>query len=234
MIRYRPRHLPGLLITGLLHVAIIYAFMQRQHPADTPRAPREAMQWLLPITQPSARSQPKPAAKPAPQPNAAAATAAAKATTPKAITPPKPADIPPPPATPPETPAAPAISAAPAASPPDDPFAQAPTAPRPPSASDILNQARLDVKKIDKELRTAYPERAPVPPPDSKQARLERGINAAHEAVPPKWYQPAKIIELSTPDGENKTRTYKIVTALVTYCINIRPDGKKSYTGCPK
>lgn len=221
-----------MLLTGLLHVAIIYAFMQRQHPADAPRAPREAMQWLLPITQPSARSQPKPAVKPAPQPNAAAAaTTAAKATAPKAITPPKPADILPPPATPAETPA---IPAAPAASPADDPFAQAPVAPRPPSASDILNQAKLDVKKIDKELRAAYPDRAPVPPPDSKQARLERGINAAHDAAPPKWYQAAKIIELSTPDGENKTRTYKIVTAIVTYCIIIHADGKKSYTNCPK
>lgn len=221
MIKHRPRHLPGLLITGLLHVAIIYAFMQRQHPADTPHAPRQAMQWLLPITQPSTISLPKPALRPAPQPNAAA---------PKAITPPKPADIPAMPATPPETPPVPAV---PAASPPDDPFAPAPTAPRPPSASDILNQARLDVRKIDKELRAAYPERAPVPPPDSKQARLERGINAAHEAVPPKWYQGARIIELSTPDGENKTRTYKIVTGIGTYCINIRPDGKKSYTNCP-
>ncbi|WP_444845466.1 hypothetical protein [Duganella caerulea] len=232
MIRNRPRHLPGMLLTGLLHVAIIYAFMQRQHPADAPRAPREAMQWLLPLTQPSAKSQPKPAVKPTPQPNAAAAaTTAAKATAPKAITPLKPADIPPPPATPAETPEIPPASAS---SPADDPFAQAPTAPRPPSASDILNQARLDVRKIDKELRAAYPERTPAAAPDSKQARLERGINAAHEAVPPKWYQPAKIIELSTPDGENKTRTYKIVTAIATYCIIIHADGKKSYTNCPK
>ncbi|RFP09746.1 hypothetical protein D0T25_29110 [Duganella sp. BJB488] len=207
-----------MLLTGLLHVAIIYAFMQRQHPADTPRAPREAMQWLLPITQPSGSSLPKPVVKPAPQPTAAAKT-------PKAITAPKPADIPAAPTPQPETPAMPAT---PAAIAPDDPFAQTP------SASDILNQARLDVRKIDKELRAAYPERAPAPPPDSKQARLERGINAAHEAVPPKWYQAAKIIELSTPDGENKTRTYKIVTGIGTYCIHIRPDGKKSYTGCPK
>lgn len=215
MLRYRPRHLPGLLITGLLHIAIIYAFMQRQHGADIPRAPREAMQWLLPMARPAAKSPPKPPVQVAAQ---------AKVTpAPKAITPPTADEIPPPPATAP-TPAA--I--------PDDPFAQAPVAQRPPSASDILNQARLDVRKIDKELRAAYPERAPVPPPDSKQARLERGINAAHEAVPPKWYQAAKIIELSTPDGENKTRTYKIVTAIVTYCINIHPDGRRSYTNCPR
>lgn len=215
MIRHRPRYLPGLLITGLLHIAIIYAFMQRQHAADTPRAPRDAMQWLLPMVRPAAEIPPKPQAKPAPQ---------AKPTpAPKTITPPTADEIPPPPAAAP-TPAGIA----------DDPFAQAPAAQRPPSASDILNQARLDVRKIDKELRAAYPERAPVPPPDSKQARLERGINAAHENVPPKWYQAAKIIELSTPDGENKTRTYKIVTAVVTYCINIHPDGRRSYTNCPR
>ncbi|RFP08622.1 hypothetical protein D0T23_28310 [Duganella sp. BJB475] len=204
-----------MLITGLLHIAIIYAFMQRQHAADTPRAPREAMQWLLPMARPATKSLPKPQVKPEPQ------ARVTPTPTPKAITPPTAA--PSPPATVP-TPASIA----------DDPFAQAPAAQRPPSASDILNQARLDVGKIDKELRAAYPERAPVPPPDSKQARLERGINAAHEAVPPKWYQAAKMIELSTPDGENKTRTYKIITAIVTYCINIHPDGRRSYTNCPR
>ncbi|MBV6320148.1 hypothetical protein [Duganella violaceipulchra] len=204
-----------MLITGLLHIAIIYAFMQRQHAADIPRAPREAMQWLLPMARPAAKSPPKPQVKSEPQ--------AKVAPTPKAITLPA-VDV---------SPSPPAIAPTPASIP-DDPFAQAPVAQRPPSASDILNQARLDVRKIDKELRAAYPERAPVPPPDSKQARLERGIDAAHEAVPPKWYQAAKIIELSTPDGENKTRTYKIVTAIVTYCINIHPDGRRSYANCPR
>lgn len=204
-----------MLITGLLHIAIIYAFMQRQHAADTPRAPREAMQWLLPMARPAAKSPPKPQVKSDPPAKVAPA--------PTAIAPPAVDASPSPPATAPAP-----------ASIPDDPFAQSPAAPRPPSASDILNQARLDVGKIDKELRAAYPERTPVPPPDSKQARLERGINAAHDAVPPKWYQAAKIIELSTPDGENKTRTYKIVTAVVTYCINIHPDGRRSYTNCPR
>ncbi|WP_332854627.1 hypothetical protein [Duganella sp. S19_KUP01_CR8] len=218
MIRHRPRHLPGLLITGLLHIAIIYAFMQRQHAADIPRAPREAMQWLLPMARPAAKSPPKPQVQPEPQARAKVTPA------PKAITPPTADEILPPPPT----------SAPAPASIPDDPFAQAPAAQRPPSASDILSKAKLDVGKIDKQLRAAYPERAPVPPPDSKQARLERGINAAHEAVPPKWYQAAKMIELSTPDGENKTRTYKIITAIVTYCINIHPDGRRSYTNCPK
>lgn len=211
MIKPRPRYLPGLLVTGLLHIAIIYAFMQRQHMADIPRAHREEIQWLLPMARPAI----KPQSKPAPQPVARPAV--------QAITPKKPPETPP--AQPDLQPQAAAL--------PDDPFAQAPASPRQQSASDILNQAKLDVGKIDKELRATYRQRAPEPPPDSKQARLERGINAAHDAVPPKWYQGARIVELNTPDGENKTRTYKIITAVGAYCINIRPDGSKSYTLCP-
>lgn len=219
MIKQRPRYLPGLLVTALLHIAIIYAFMQRQHMADTPRAQREEIQWLLPMARsaikPPRQPQDKPQSKPAPQPIATPA--------PQTITHP----------TAPDTPAPQPEPQPPATTLPDDPFAQAPASPRPQSASDILNQAKLDVGKIDKELRATYRQRAPEPPPDSKQARLERGINAAHDAVPPKWYQGARIVELSTPDGENKTRTYKIITAVGAYCINIRPDGRKSYTLCP-
>ncbi|MQA20242.1 hypothetical protein [Rugamonas rivuli] len=212
--------MPGLLVTGLLHIAIIYAFMQRQHMADTPRAHREEIQWLLPIARPAIepprQPQSKPQNKPAPQPIA---------TQPRqAITPPKASD----------TPAAQPDPQPPAAALPDDPFAQAPASQRPQSASDILNQAKLDVGKIDKELRASYRQRAPEPPPDSKQARLERGISAAHDAVPPKWYEGARIVELTRPDGEDKTRVYKIITALGPYCIHVHPDGRKSYTFCPK
>lgn len=220
MIKHRRSYLPGLLVTGLLHIAIIYAFMQRQHTADTPRAQREEIQWLLPLARPAIKPlrqpQDKPQSKPVPQPIATPA--------PQAITPPKA----------PDTPAPQPEPQPPATALPDDPFAHAPASPRPQSASDILNQAKLDVGKIDKELRATYRQRAPEPPPDSKQARLERGINAAHDAVPPKWYQGARIVELSTPDGENKIRTYKIITAVGAYCININQEGRKSYTLCPK
>ena len=98
----------------------------------------------------------------------------------------------------------------------------------------MLAQARRDAGKIDRELRKTFPIAEALPPPDSKQARLQRGFDAAHEAVPPKWYQGARMVELSTPGGENKTRVYKIITALLTYCINISPDGRKTYTSCPR
>jgi len=97
----------------------------------------------------------------------------------------------------------------------------------------MLAQARLDAGKIDKELRKTFPIAEPLPPPDSKQARLQRAFDAAHEAVPPKWYQGARMVELSTPGGENKKRTYKIITAVLTYCIDIYPDGRKAYANCP-
>ena len=218
MIKPRRSYLPGLLVTGLLHIAIIYAFMQRQHMADAPRAHREEIQWLLPMARPAIKPQLQPQSKPQSKPAPQAIAKPALQT----ITPPKAPDTP---AAPPEPPA---ITL------PDDPFAQAPAPPRPQSASDILNQAKLDVGKIDKELRATYRQRAPEPPPDSKQARLERGINAAHDAVPPKWYQGAKIVELTRPDGEDKTRVYKIITAVGAYCIHVHPDGRKSYTLCPK
>lgn len=107
--------------------------------------------------------------------------------------------------------------------------------PVPASASDLLQRARHDAGRIDKELRAAFPQRMPLPlpPPDSMQARLERGINAAHDAVPPKWYQGARMVELTTADGERKIRTYKIITAIGAYCININPEGRRSYTSCP-
>ncbi|MBP1207596.1 hypothetical protein JOD97_005679 [Duganella sp. 1411] len=210
----RPGHYAGLLLTALAHCAAIYFLLQNQRLTRTPRAPRDAIQWLLPMpTTPTPRAA---APKPAPPP--------VRLKTPPAA---------PNRSLPVAEPAAPAPAAD--SAPPYDPFAQttATTAPAAPGAADILAQARLDAGKIDRELRKTFPVAEPLPPPDSKQARLQRGFDAAHDAVPPKWYQGARMVELGTPDGENKTRTYKIITAFVTYCINIRPDGKKSYTNCP-
>lgn len=210
----RPSRYPGLLLIGLAHCAALYCLLQSQRLARTPRAPRDAIQWLLPMpTAPTPRAAaPRPAAAPVRMKTAPAVPRQ----TPSVAAPAAPA-------------APPADDSAPA---PYDPFDTKAPAPRP-STDSILAQARLDAGKIDKELRKTFPIAEPLPPPDSKQARLQRGFDAAHDAVPPKWYQGAKMVELGTPDGENKSRTYKIITAFVTYCINIRPDGKKSYTNCP-
>jgi hypothetical protein len=175
-----------------------------------------AIQWLLPLAQPDAAAPPhaqRPAPPPTTRPRATPPRATIAIVHPRVISDP---NIPPAPA---------AIEALP-----DDPFAAPPS--KAPSADEIMQLARRDVGRIDKDLRKAFPERgAPPPPPDSKQARLERGINAAHEAVPPKWYQPAKFVEISPPGAH--TRVYKVVTALLTYCISIQEDGRKSYSNCP-
>ena len=207
----------GLLVTGVAHLVVLYFLLQSQLAKDAPRARHDAIQWLLPLPKAIAPSVERPPA--------------ARVTTPTAA----PRQI---------SPGANAASAAPIAASaneaaptptPYDPFAQTPAEPQPPTnTASMLAQARRDAGKIDKELRKTFPIAEALPPPDSKQARLQRGFDAAHEAVPPKWYQAARMVELSTPDGENKTRTYKIVTALLTYCINIYPDGRKSYTDCPR
>jgi len=95
-----------------------------------------------------------------------------------------------------------------------------------------MAQARKDIGKIDQELRKAYPERNTAALTDSKQARLDRAFDAAHDAVPPKWYEPAKMAEISPPNA--RTRMYRITTALLTYCVLISEDGRKNYVNCPK
>lgn len=205
---------PGLLLTGVAHVAAVYFLLQSQLVTDLPRAPRDTIQWLLPLPEVEVmRVAPPPSHRVKTQPAA-----------PRRISP----VAEPVPATPI------AVGESEPAPAPDDPPARILAEPHPPSTDNMLAQAKRDAGKIDKELRNTFPVAQPRPPPDSKQARLQRGFDAAREAVPPKWYQGARIVELSTPDGENKTRTYKIITALLPYCINIFPDGTKSYTECPR
>ncbi|MBA5605292.1 hypothetical protein H3H36_07965 [Duganella sp. FT3S] len=119
-----------------------------------------------------------------------------------------------------------------AITPPEQPPPEPDFGPARPSAADIMRRAQRDIAAIDKQLRKEYPTQDVVPPPDSVQARLTRGINAAHDAVGPKWYEGARMVELSQPDS--KTRVYKITTALGTYCFSQYEDGRKAYTNCPR
>ena len=215
MTLHRQHRWPGLLLAGLAHLALVYFLLQSQRFADTPRAARNAIQWLWPLSKVQVPREAAPAPRAKNHPAA-----------PRRITP-----IPAPVLA---TPAAPGESAPAPAAAPYDPFAEPPAAPEASSTDSMLAQARLDAGKIDKELRKTFPIAEPLPPPDSKQARLQRGFDAAHDAVPPKWYQGARMVELSTPGGENKRRTYKIITAVLTYCIDIYPDGRKSYVNCPR
>ncbi|NRR34400.1 hypothetical protein HSX11_29940 [Oxalobacteraceae bacterium] len=236
--RPTPRLWIGLSLTVLLHCALLYGFMQRKayFPPETTTPRHPAIQWLLPLAPP--KSAPLLPSRPETVKRSAAPRRPdATATVPRdghkrPPVPQPPAGISAPVTTAPVAPAAPqAITPEPPA-PPDSrmpDFSQAPAAP---TADDIMRQARRDIGKIDKDLRKAYPVRGEQAPNDSKQARLERGINAAHENVLPKWYEAAKMQEISRSGSQN--RVYKISTALGIYCITIKPDGEKMYSSCPQ
>jgi hypothetical protein len=213
------RHWPGLLLTAFIHVVLLYA-MWRQLP-DRPAArlvdTRPPIQWLLPFAPgpaPVAHPQPSPKSRSVPMALVASLPTPSLSDSAVATAPARP-PAPPQPITPPEQ------------APPEPDFG-----PAKPSAADIMNRARRDIASIDKELRKEFPARANEPVPDGMQAQLARGINAAHDAVGPKWYEGAKMVELSQPDS--KKRVYKIMTALGTYCFTQYEDGRKAYTNCPR
>lgn len=112
------------------------------------------------------------------------------------------------------------------APPSDDPFALPP-----PSGADVVSRAKRDLARIEQELRKGKPPKELVLQADSTQAKLERGFNAAHDAVPPKWYQGATIKELNSTDPHKKI--FRINTALGAYCILINEEGKRNYVNCP-
>lgn len=57
------------------------------------------------------------------------------------------------------------------------------------------------------------------------QARLDRSFARAHAAVRPKWYEPARIEEI-TGAGDGSPRIYRITTAVGTYCVAGPKDGR--------
>lgn len=93
-------------------------------------------------------------------------------------------------------------------------------APAPPaqvSAEDIMRIAKQDLGKIARELRKDGKESFSAAG-DSAQGRLARGFEAAHDAAPNKWYQAARVEDI-TPPGDDARKIYKITTALGTYCV---------------
>jgi hypothetical protein len=120
-----------------------------------------------------------------------------------------------------KTPLAPRVTVAPAA-----PVAEAVvSAPAPEAAAvpvrsmdDLMQQARRDLGKIDKDLKKEFPQRGIRAPIDTAQKRLVKGIELANELAPPKWHQAPKIAEMIDPSGEGRRR-YRVVTAGGTYCL---------------
>lgn len=215
-----PRVSTGLLLTVLLHLILLYALLQaRTRPmAAAPHRAQPPIQWLRlpplprvapPVTRglrrPHLPSQPT-ASRNAPM------TSAAPSVTPRreaiAVQPNAPGNEPP------------------------TPDLTTPNADAPRSVADIMQQARRDLAGIDRELRKQHPERGSVAPPDSKQARLARGFEAAHAAVLPKWYEGATMEEIT--GGDDRKRVYRVKSALGMFCITLDQDGKKNYTNCPQ
>jgi hypothetical protein len=98
------------------------------------------------------------------------------------------------------------------------PVPPAPAAPPQRTAAEMLEQARRDIGKFDKELRKEFAKRGISAPTSTPQQRLAQGIEEAYDAVPPKWYESAKIKEIIDP-GQYGRKRYKITTAFGTYCM---------------
>jgi hypothetical protein len=102
-----------------------------------------------------------------------------------------------------------------------DPFAD--TAPAPISAEQVMTFAKRDLARIDRQLRgedgkpggkTAFSLSG-----DSRQQRLAKGFEQAHDMAPNKWYQAAKIEDI-TPPGDDARKIYRITGALGSYCMH--------------
>lgn len=212
----RDRRLTGLAATVALHLALLYTWhLARQLEPKADGHDPVRIQWLK-------NAPPRPV-KPAPvvtrQP---VRPAAAK------------------PAAPPVTRQRPATIIEPEAI--SQPATEAPSAR---SVDEMMQQARKDLGRIDKELRKEFPGPRIKAPADSPQIRLEKGIAHAAEMAPPKWYEGPKVTELIDPGGYGRRR-YRVITANGTYCITVEsnhaPDGidtmkngiKPKLTTCPK
>lgn len=120
-----------------------------------------------------------------------------------------------------------------------------PEAPAGKSSYDILQQARRDLGKIDKDLKKEFKGPLIKKPADSPQIRLVRGMEDAYDAASPKWYEAPKAKEVIDPGGYGRKR-YRVTTAFGTYCVTQESDrspgaqldvGKRvepKITNCPK
>ena len=214
------RRAPGLLLIVLLHAGLAYVMLQSRPSVSTdenlPQGP--AITWL----RQTLPAPPRPVALPSAK---SAAESVPRRTLPAPISRPLPA-----PAVEPAPAPVPAPATAPAPATPE-----AITLVAPPSAADILAQAKRDVGKIDRDLRKEFPQRGEQKLDDTRFKRMQQGFAEAYAAVPPKWYEASKIEEVGA-NAARGSRTYKITSALGTLCVTTRA-GKQGETmigNCPK
>ena len=203
-----PRRAPGLLLIVLLHVGFAYLVLQsRPHAHTDENLPQgPSITWL--------RHTLPAATRPVPVPLPSAKPAAAR---------------------PPRLPVPVSVLAVELIPAPAPATPQAITVVAPPSAADILAQAKRDVGKIDRDLRKEFPQRGEQKLEDTGFKRMQQGFAEAYAAVPPKWYEASRIEEVGANEAKG-SRTYKITSALGTLCVTTRA-GKQGETmigNCPK
>jgi hypothetical protein len=214
----------GLLLTILVHAALVIGWQATRTlpaPASAPDDARSRIMWIpLPQPRPEPQRQEPAAPRPAPAPTVPQAIQVVPAT--------------------PAPPAADSMAPVPAAN------AEAPAQPAPapasaPNAKQILERARRDIGGIDKALRK---ENNPYigAPVDSPQIRLRRGIEQANALAPNRIWEAPKVEELVNNTGDGARRT-RVVGARGTYCVTeratntdvemIEHHGKLRLTNCP-
>jgi hypothetical protein len=227
----------GILLTVLVHAALILGWqMARRLPPLPLAGERAGIQWIrlpaprtveraaVPVPAPAPvpaheRARPPslpPTALPSPSLPAASPILAPSSTT---------------------APSAPSTSTAPAS-------ADVPTQATAParSAGQIMEQAKRDIRGIDKALRK---ENRPyiAAPLDSPQIRLRKGMELANELAPNRLWEAPKVEELVNNTGDGARRS-RVITGGGTYCVTeratstsidmIEKHGKLRLTNCPE
>lgn len=83
-------------------------------------------------------------------------------------------------------------------------------------ADNVAQRALNAVGAIDRQLRAEHRQEFTAPP-DTPHARLLKGLQAAHAAVGPKWFEAARTELVSAPNDPK--RVYRVTTALGEYCL---------------
>lgn len=229
-----PHNKSGLLLTIAVHMALLWLVLARplQQPAHAPDDGRPAMVWLRALPPRVVRQPSLPPRPPRPEQPARREQAAGRPSVPPSA--PQPAgaarEAPPPDQaaarTAPQAVAEPTIGD----------LSTQPATP-PVSAAELLRLTLHGAGKIDQELRGG--KLAPLPPPgQTMRGKIDAAFEAAHQAVRPKWYERAKVSEITSPNS--RIRVYKIRTALGTYCISMADASLNgggysapSYSNCP-
>lgn len=86
------------------------------------------------------------------------------------------------------------------------------------SVDQMIGMVKRDLAKADQEQRKEHPQATLGAAVETREQRLAKGIELAHQMAPNKWYQAAKVEDI-TPPGDDARKIYKVTTALGTYCV---------------